>query len=233
MTLIFEGKTKQLFSLHDEDTILIKFRDNCCDRASDESSFIKVKEIIANKLNKELFFIIDSIVPNHIIEYKEDETFLAKKVDIIPLKVVVRNFAAGTICARRGYNKGEWFPYPLIEYFLKNGDAILPEVSEAQIEQSGMMNYEAIDKIIELSHLTNKMLREYFLKYNLHLVDVELEFGVDKEGNIILADEISPYTIRVAKHGAQANYWDKDDFKNACSSDLIDHYSNLVNIIGL
>ncbi len=231
MTLIFEGQTKQVFSTEDEKNILIKFKDAYCDRAQDEGSFLLVKEMIASKINKHFFFLIDSVIQNHIISYNDDYSFLAKKLDIIPLKVIMRNFAAGTICKRRGYNNGEWFPYPLIEYFLKVKEDELTEVSEAQIVQSGMMNYEAVDKIIELSQLVNKILKDYLARYELVLIDIELEFGLDKSGNILLADEISPYTMRISKQN-KSIYWDKDDFKKSCDAKLLDTYSELVNIVG-
>ncbi len=231
MTLLYEGKTKQLFSTDNENEILIKFKDSYCPVAAEREVIFK-KEKLASDFNKHYFFILDSLIQNHIIKYNDDNSFIAKKCEIIPLKIVIRNFSAGSICLRKGYKKGEWFPYPLIEYFLKTGEEQLPEVTEAQIVQSGMMNYDAIDKIIELTTLVNKLLRESIIKKDLLLIDVELEFGVDSGGNILLVDEVSPYTMRISSQDTKL-YWDKDAFKAKCSEEVIESYKELAKILGV
>ncbi len=231
MALIIQGKTKQIFSTENENEILIKFKDKCSNKNIDEQ-LLSEKETIASKLNEIFFFHIDNVLPTHIIKYNEDNSFIAKKLDIIPLKVVIRNFSAGTICERKGYGKNEWFPYPFIEYFYNNKESNLPCVTEEQIVQSGFMNYEAIDKIVELTRMANDVIKNFLVKKNLLLVDLELEFGVDSNVNIIIADEISPYNVRIS-HQDSDLYWDKDVFRNECSKELIEHYSKLADIVGV
>lgn len=225
MTLLYEGKSKQVLTTNDDNQVLIRFKDTITDFNGKKENIFENKAKVTSAIYKYFFNLINTSVPNHVISFNNDATFVAKKLNIIPIIFVVRNFAAGSICERKKYNKGEWFPYPLIEYFLKNDELYNPEISEEEIVTKGILNYSQIDVMIDFSRKVNQLIWTKLVSKNLHLADIRLEFGWDTEGNIYLADEISPDTCRIWDSESHDSL-DKDAYLEN-KADLVDTYLKL------
>lgn len=225
MTLLYEGKTKQVLKAASDNNVIIKFKDTVTSLDGQKEVFFENKAKITSAFNKHFFNMVGSAVPSHIITFNDDSSFVAKKLSMIPIEIVIRNFAAGSICERRGYKRGEWFPYPLLENFLKNDVLGDPEISEEQIVNQGILNYAQIDVLIDFSRKVNQIIWTELISKNLYLVDVKLEYGFDSEGNIYLADEISPDNCRIWDKTTNESY-DKDVFREN-KADLIETYLKL------
>lgn len=225
MTLLYEGKSKQVLTTNNDSQVLIRFTDKVTALNVKKENFFEHKAKVTSAINKYFFDIINSAVPHHIISFKHDSSFIAKKLDMIPIKFVIRNFAAGSICERRQYNKGEWFPYPLFEHFLKSDELSNPEISEEEIVNKGILNYAQLDILIAYSRRINQILWTHLVNKKLHLVDIKFEFGKDSEGNMYLADEISPDTFRIWDVNTGESL-DKDVYREN-TADLVETYLKL------
>lgn len=232
MELLYEGKAKEIYKSENSDEILIRYKDSA-------TAFNGVKkEIIEGKGRLNLMFarhfftlLEDAGIKTHTVKYVDDLSMVAKKVDIVLLEVVIRNYAAGSICKREGYEKGFKFEQPLFEIFYKNDDLNDPLISKTEAIQWRLATDEEIEKIKSEALKINQILINYLAKQGVTLVDFKLEFGRLPNGEIILADEISPDTCRFWKVGTMDSL-DKDVFREEKGS-LIESYSNLATILGV
>lgn len=225
MTLLYEGKSKQVFTSNNDTEVLIKFKDSVTALNGQKEDIFENKAKVTSAINKYFFTIINNAVPNHIIAFSDDASFVAKKLTMIPIEVVVRNFAAGSICERKKYNRGEWFPYPLLEYFVKSDELSNPEISEGEIVNQRILNFDQIDVLIDYSRRVTQLIWTELISKKLYLVDIKFEFGRDPDGNIYLADEISPDTCRIWDVETRESF-DKDVYKEN-KADLVDTYLKL------
>lgn len=225
MTLLYEGKSKQVFTADNNSQVLIKFKDSVTALNGQKENIFENKANVTSAINKYFFSLINGAVPNHIISFNNDASFVAKKLTMIPIKLVVRNFAAGSICERKQYNRGEWFPYPLVEYFFKSDELSNPEISEGEIVSKGILNFDQIDVLIDFSRRVTQLIWTELISKKLYLVDIKFEFGKDAEGNIYLADEISPDTCRIWDSNTRESL-DKDVYREN-KADLIETYLKL------
>lgn len=227
MTLLYEGKSKQILSSDNDNHVLIKFKNTVTALSEGKEDVFENKARVTSSINKYCFNLIKNSIPTHIVSFNNDSSFVAKKLTMIPVKIIIRNFAAGSICERKNYNEGEWFPYPLLEYFLENDEFSSPFITEDYIVDNNILNFDQIDVLIDFSRRANQILWTDFLSKNLRLVDVKFEFGRDSEGYIYLADEISPDTFRV---------WDSEtgeslgkDVYRENKANLVQTYSKLAD----
>lgn len=235
MELLYEGKAKEIYKSENSDEILIKYKDSA-------TAFNGVKkEIIEGKGRLNLMFarhfftlLEDAGIKTHTVKYIDDLSMLAKKVEIVLLEVVIRNYAAGSICKREGYEKGFKFEQPLFEIFYKDDALNDPLITEDYAVEKGIATREEIAKIKNEALKVNQILSDYLVKQGVTLVDFKLEFGRLPNGEIILADEISPDTCRFWKigQGGTMDSLDKDVFREEKGS-LIESYSNLAKILGV
>ena len=228
--LIYEGKAKKVFSHNDADKVIIEFKDD----ATAFNSLKKAKFDGKGKLNclissKIFELLIKNNIPTHFLELKSENTIIAKKIKVIPLEIVLRNTAYGSLCKQTTIKAGTVLAKPLIDIYLKNDELNDPLITKDRIELMNILNSKDLDFIIDLTLKINIILKSFFKKIDLKLVDFKLEFGYDFRNNIILGDEISPDNCRLwdlnQKNDTIVSL-DKDRFRNDLGG-LIEAYSEI------
>ena len=198
---IYEGKAKTLF-FHDDNTLIQYFKDDATAFNKKKHEIINSKGILNNYISEFIFkYLEENGIENHFIKRLNDREQLIKKVQIIPVEVIIRNIAAGTLCKRLGIEEGSKLKKPLIEFTLKNDDLGDPIVSEEHIEVLEFAKKDEIKEMKTQAIVINTLLLDLFSSINIQLIDFKIEFGrLNKEQKVILADEISPDSCRL---------WDK------------------------
>lgn len=194
-----EGKAKVLFELPSQpDAILQLFKDDATAFNAQKKGTIQKKGEINNTVSSYLFtFLAKEGIANHFLKKISPREMLVQKVNIIPVEVVVRNRAAGSLCKRYGTPKGEKLKTPLVEYFYKSDELGDPLIGETQIYHFGWATPAQIEQLHALALKVNTHLSDIFSKLGLILVDFKLEFGTNSSGTILLADELTPDGMRL------------------------------------
>ena len=230
--LIYEGKAKTLF-FYDDDKIIQYFKDDATAFNKKKHEIINEKGILNNLISEFIFkYLSENGVENHFIERLNDREQLVKKVDIIPVEVIIRNIATGTLTKRLGIQEGLKLKKPLIEFTLKSDELDDPIISEEHIDVLEYAEKDEIKDIKEQALLINKLLLELFSSINIQLVDFKIEFGrltIDK--TVILADEISPDSCRLWDKSSSEKL-DKDRFRKNLGG-LIDAYKEVATRLGI
>ena len=196
--MLYEGKAKKLFALNTPDEYIMSFKDDISAFNGLKKGVISGKGIVNNKISGHLMQILeDNGVPTHFIKELSNRDSLVRKVDIIPLEVLVRNVAASSLSKRLGLPEGAKMRQPVIEFCYKKDELGDPMINEYHILAMGFASKEELDLITEYAQKINQILKEYFLSKKIKLIDIKLEFGRTADGKIILADEISPDTCRL------------------------------------
>ncbi len=228
--LIYEGKAKKVFSHNDENKVMIEFKDD----ATAFNAMKKAKFEGKGKLNclisaKIFEHLMNKNIPTHFIELKNENTMIAQKIKVIPLEIVLRNTAYGSLCKQTAIKSGTVLAKPLIDIYLKNDELNDPLITKDRIELMNILSSKDLDLIIELTLKINIILKSFFKNIKLQLVDFKLEFGYDLKDNILLADEISPDNCRLwdlnQKNDTIVSL-DKDRFRNDLGG-LIEAYSEI------
>ena len=194
--MLHEGKAKKVWSTEDPQLIIQEFKDDATAFDGKKKGQIKNKGIINNEISSYLFNYLENYyVPTHFVKKLNDRQMLCKKLDIIPIEVVMRNIAAGSLCKRYNVEEGKVLDTPVIELYLKNDDLHDPLMNEYHAYAFGLATPEEIRTIVRSATKINAVLRSFFERRNLKLVDFKLEFGRHKK-QILLGDEISPDTCR-------------------------------------
>ena len=211
MALITEGKVKSVYDIfNDENKVHIRFHDKVTAGNGRAVDYPEDKGKICCSISAFLFEIIKNHgIPTHFLETDGSHTMVCKKVEIIPLEVVVRNIAAGSIVRQTTIEEGTEFNWPLIEFFLKDDAKDDPLLTTDRIIQMGY-NMEAVGEMEIMAREVNLVLQKIFDSIGLTLVDFKLEFGYDLGHSIFLADELSPDGMRLWKDGQS---FDKDLFR--------------------
>ncbi|MBS1517173.1 MAG: phosphoribosylaminoimidazolesuccinocarboxamide synthase [Bacteroidetes bacterium] len=197
MNLIYEGKAKKIYTTDREDVYLQEFKDDATAFNGVKKDKISHKGEINNFISSEIFkYLKENSIPNHFIEKVSDTEMLIKKVEIIKVEVVCRNIAAGSLVKKLGFKEGEELENPIIEFYLKSDELGDPLFTEEHIYALKLADKHDIGIIRKMTNYINTLLKKFFLQRGIKLVDFKLEFGKDKHGNILLADEISPDTCR-------------------------------------
>ncbi len=228
--LIYEGKAKKVFSHNDLDKVIIEFKDdatafNALKKAKFEGKG-KLNCLISTRIFEKL---IKMNIPTHFIELKNENTMIAKKIKVIPLEIVLRNTAYGSLCKQTTIKSGTVLAKPLIDIYLKNDELNDPLITEDRIALMNIVSSKDLDFIIDLTLKINIILKSFFKKIQLQLVDFKLEFGYDFEDNIVLGDEISPDNCRLWDLNQKNDMivsLDKDRFRNDLGG-LIEAYSEI------
>ncbi|MEC7890477.1 MAG: phosphoribosylaminoimidazolesuccinocarboxamide synthase [Pseudomonadota bacterium] len=230
--LIYEGKAKTLF-FYDDNKIIQYFKDDATAFNKKKHEIINEKGILNNFISEFIFkYLSENGVENHFIERLNDREQLVKKVDIIPVEVIVRNIATGTLTKRLGIQEGLKLKKPLIEFTLKSDELDDPIISEEHIDVLEYAEKDEINIIKEQTLLINKLLLQLFSSINIQLVDFKIEFGrltIDKK--VILADEISPDSCRLWDKSSSEKL-DKDRFRKNLGG-LIDAYKEVATRLGI
>jgi len=228
--LIYEGKAKKVYSHDDEDKVIIVFKDdatafNALKKAKFEGKG-KLNCLISSKIFEVL---INNNIPTHFVELKNENSFIAKKIKVIPLEIVLRNIAYGSLCKQTTIKSGTVLESPLIDIYLKNDELNDPLITKERIKLMNILSPQDLDLIIDLTSKINVILKSFFKNIQLILVDFKLEFGYDSKNNIILGDEISPDNCRLwdlnQKNDTIVSL-DKDRFRNDLGG-LIEAYSEI------
>jgi phosphoribosylaminoimidazole-succinocarboxamide synthase len=198
---IYEGKAKVLFEGPEPGTLVQYFKDDATAFNNQKKGIITGKGVLNNRISEHLMTRLESIgVPTHFVRRLNMREQLVREVEIIPLEVVVRNIAAGSLSKRLGLEEGAALPRSIVEYYYKNDELGDPMVSEEHITAFGWANTQDIDEMLQYALRTNDFLTGLFLGVGLKLVDFKLEFGrlwEEEEMRIVLADEISPDSCRL------------------------------------
>ena len=196
--LIYEGKAKRLFSTDDANLVIAEFKDDLTAFNGAKKDNESGKGALNNKISTELFKMLASRgIESHFVEMLDDTNMLCKKVDIILIEVIVRNIATGSLSKNLGITDGTVLPFTLVEFDYKNDALGDPKLNDQHCLILELVKNEAeLDQLRAMAREVNSILRPYFHDKGLNLVDFKLEFGRDKDGKIILADEISPDNCR-------------------------------------
>lgn len=196
-TQMYEGKAKKVFATNDPDFCIVSYKDDATAFNGLKKGTILGKGAINNRVTNHLMRLLEKNgVPTHLVEELNDRETLVKKVTIVPLEVIVRNIAAGSLSKRLGLPEGVKLGSTVLEYCFKNDDLGDPMVNDYHILAMGWATREELDQIAAYSFKVNQVLSEYLKEAGIELIDFKLEFGKTKDGTIVLADEISPDTCR-------------------------------------
>ncbi|MDR2099547.1 MAG: phosphoribosylaminoimidazolesuccinocarboxamide synthase [Campylobacteraceae bacterium] len=196
--LLYEGKGKKLYATDDKDLLISEFKDDLTAFNAQKKGNEKGKGELNCKISTQLFDILTKEgIQTHLVKTINANSQLVKKVSIIPAEVVVRNIATGSLTKRLGIKEGTVLPFTLVEFYYKDdtlGDPLIND--EHCLILNVVKNRADLQKLRELGVKINDILKPFFAKRDLKLVDFKVEFGIDKDGNILLADEISPDSCR-------------------------------------
>lgn len=233
--MLYEGKAKILFEGPNEGQIIQYFKDDATAFNAEKKDSISQKGVLNNLISAHLLPALGNIgIPHHFIERLNLREQLVKQVEIVPIEVIVRNVAAGSICKRLGLTEGEPMPAPLIEFCLKDDALGDPVVAREHITVLGYADDDEIDEIVYLTEKINDFLTGLFFAIGVRLIDFKLEFGrLESEDGyeIILADEISPDNCRLWDSETNEKM-DKDRFRRDLGG-LVEAYSEIAKRLGL
>ena len=212
-TQLYEGKAKKVYATTDENLCIVSYKDDATAFNGLKKGTIVGKGVVNNRMTNMMMRLLEKQgVPTHFVEELSDRETLVKKVKIVALEVIVRNVSAGSFAKHYGVEEGIAFDEPTIEFSYKNDDLGDPLLNEYHALALKLATKEEIAVIKKYAFKVNEVLKEYFLKLGVRLIDFKLEFGRTPDGAIVLADEISPDTCRFwdAKTGEKL---DKDRFR--------------------
>ena len=199
---LYEGKAKKVFATDDPNLCIVDYKDDATAFNGEKKGTIAGKGVINNVMSNHMFQLLEKQgVPTHFVEQLSERETVVKKVSIVPLEVIIRNISAGSFAKRYGVEEGIVFDQPTIEFSYKNDDLGDPLINDYHALALKLATREEIENIQAMAFKVNEVMKTYFDKLNVILVDFKLEFGKTPDGKIILADEISPDTCRL---------WDKD-----------------------
>ncbi|KXT77624.1 Phosphoribosylaminoimidazole-succinocarboxamide synthase [Streptococcus sp. DD11] len=220
--LLYSGKAKDIFATDDEGVILARYKDQATAFNGVKKEQIAGKGVLNNKISAFIFEKLNAAgVATHFIEKISDTDQLNKKVDIIPLEVVLRNYTAGSFSKRFGVEEGIRLDQPIVEFYYKNDDLDDPFINDEHVKFLKIASDEEIAFLKEETRRINELLSDWFRQIGLRLIDFKLEFGFDQDGRIILADEFSPDNCRL--WDAEGHHMDKDVFRRGLG-ELTDAY---------
>ena len=203
--LLYEGKAKTVYATDNPDELLVYFKDDATAGNGAKHDIIADKGIINNKIS-EFFFkqLKDRGIKSHFVEKAGEREMVVKKLDMIKLEIVVRNIIAGSLVKRLGLPEGTPLAVPIVEYYYKSDELGDPMLNRYHILALNLAKIDELNQIEHVAFSINTILRELLKAKNVDLIDFKLEFGRDKEGMVLLADEISPDNCR---------FWDVETHK--------------------
>lgn len=211
--MIYEGKAKKVYQTADENLYIVSYKDDATAFNGLKKGTITGKGVINNQMSNFLMQMLEKGgVPTHFVEELNERETLVKKVSIVPLEVIIRNISAGSFAKRYGVEEGIVFDAPTIEFSYKNDELGDPLFNSYHAVALKLATWEEIETIKAMAFKINELLKAYFKKLNIDLVDFKVEFGRLSDGTIVLADEISPDTCRLWDSETHEKL-DKDRFR--------------------
>ena len=194
---MYEGKAKKVFATDDANYCIVSYKDDATAFNGLKKGTISGKGVVNNKMSNYLMQLLEKEgVPTHYVEELNDRETVVKKVSIVPLEVIIRNVAAGSFSKRLGVEEGTALKTTILEFCYKTDDLGDPMVNDYHILAMGYATEEDLNTIKTLTFKINEFLKDFFKKINVDLIDFKIEFGKTADGQIVLADEISPDTCR-------------------------------------
>lgn len=229
VALLYEGKGKKLYSTSNKDMVIAEFKDDLTAFNAQKKGSEDGKGKLNCQISSQIFELLaKNGIQTHFKQMLDSKNMLCCKVEIIPLEVVVRNVATGSLTKRLGIKEGLNLDFPLVEFYYKNDALDDPIVNNEHCKIMGILKKdEDIFYIKNVARKINEILIDFFDKGNMRLIDFKIEFGRDKNGNIILADEISPDSCRLWDKATNKKM-DKDIFRQSLGS-VVEAYSEVLN----
>lgn len=197
LDLLYEGKAKKVFTTKDPDVLIVSYKDDATAFNGEKKGTIVGKGVVNNRMTNYIFKMLEEKgIPTHYVKELNDRETEVKRVEIVPLEVIVRNVSAGSFAKKLGIEEGIELKAPTLEFSYKNDELGDPFINDYYAIALGIATREEIEKITELVFKINEELKAFFAEKGIRLIDFKVEFGRYK-GEIILADEISPDTCRL------------------------------------
>ena len=229
--LLYEGKAKKVYLTDDPDVLIVDYKDDATAFNGLKKGTIVGEGVVNNRMTNLVFRKLENEgVPTHFVEELSDRETAVKKVEIVPLEVIIRNVAAGSVSKRLGVPEGTKFKAPTIEFSYKNDDLGDPLINDYFAIAMELATREEIDTITKYAFKVNEVLKAYFMEANIELVDFKIEFG-RYHGQIILADETSPDTCRLWDADTHEKL-DKDRFRRDLGN-VEEAYNEVFKRLGL
>lgn len=195
--LLYEGKAKKLFITEDPQILRVEYKDDATAFNGKKFDRLRDKGHLNNAITVFFFEHLETKdIPSHFVRKISETEQLVRRVKIIPLEVVVRNVAAGSLSKRIGWEEGKELPHPIVEFYYKDDDLGDPLLAEEHIRLLELASEAQIEELKKRGLAVNEALKSLMLSKGIRLIDFKLEFGLDQKGEILLADEISPDTCR-------------------------------------
>ena len=210
---LYEGKAKKVYATDDPELVIVSYKDDATALDGLKKGTIVGKGVINNQMTNRLMARMEKVgIPTHFVKELSERDTLVRRVSIVPLEVIIRNLSAGHFASRYGVEEGIVFPEPTIEFSYKNDDLHDPLLNAYHAVALGLASWQEIELIKKYAFAINDVLKAFWADCGVTLVDFKLEFGKTAQGQIVLADEISPDTCRLwdAKTGEKL---DKDRFR--------------------
>lgn len=216
-TPLYEGKAKIIYPTDDPEVLLAHFKDDATAFNAQKRGSISGKGQINCTISQVLFQYLENLgIPTHFIASVSPNQMQVRRVQILPLEVVVRNIAAGSLCQQTGLLLGTVLKQPLVEFYYKNDALGDPLLTRDRLLLLELATPEQVDQLKQLALQIDRHLSDFFGRCDITLVDFKLEFGIDSQGQLLLADEISPDTCRLWDRAAtdpNSRVMDKDRFR--------------------
>lgn len=194
---MYEGKAKKVFATNDPSLVIMEYKDSATAFNGEKKGTIDNKGVMNNTISNSLFEMLGARgIPTHFVKQLSEREVLCKKVSIVPLEVIVRNVAAGSFSKRLAVPEGTELKTTIFEISYKDDSLGDPLINDYHAVAIGAATWDELKTIYDITSKINEILKSFFLDLGIKLIDFKLEFGKDSEGNIILADEISPDTCR-------------------------------------
>ncbi len=230
--LLYEGKAKKVYGTEDPEVYIVSYKDDATAFNGLKKGTIAGKGVVNNRMSNFMFQLLEKKgVPTHFIEELNERETAVKKVKIVPLEVIVRNTAAGSLSKRLGLPEGTPMKTPVLEFSYKNDELGDPMVNMYHILAMDLATRDELNTITSMSFQINEIMIDFFKSVGVDLIDFKLEFGKTSDGTIILADEISPDTCRFWDVNTHEKL-DKDRFRRDLGG-VEDAYQEMMKRIGL
>ncbi len=213
MEQMYEGKAKKVFATDDANLVIVEYKDDATAFNGEKKGTIVGKGVINNRMTNHFMKKLEAAgMPTHFVEELSDRETLVKKVEIVPLEVIIRNISAGSFAKRYGVDEGIVFAAPTVEFSYKNDDLGDPLINDHHAMALALATADEIELIKKYAFMVNDQLKGFMKEIGIDLVDFKLEFGKTADGTIVLADEISPDTCRFWDEKTHEKL-DKDRFR--------------------
>ncbi|RAP44518.1 MAG: phosphoribosylaminoimidazolesuccinocarboxamide synthase [Methanosphaera sp. rholeuAM6] len=228
--LLYAGKAKDIYKSENENEVIIKFRDDITAGDGAKKDTLSQKGYCNVLISAKLFEVLEENgIATQYIKLLSSDEMLTKSLEMIPLEVICRNIATGSLLKKYPFEENAELKPPIIQFDYKNDEYHDPMLNDSIIKALGIATQEQLDEIREITLKINNVLSAFLLERGIILVDFKLEFGKDSEGNIILGDEISPDTTRLWDSKTYENF-DKDIYRKG-EDGVVDAYLKVVNLV--